>query len=268
MTAAPFSKGPFPMFSRVASALFPALLPVLLALPACATSEGAVDGGPATPATEATGETAADLKGGPLFDDAAFPMSAKDFQQKLDDRRAKMEAFGKKRHHDGPPPGAGTPAEEAERKAKHDAKRAEFKAKIDAKVAEITADGTVTLDETKELRTAFFAGRGGPGHEGAGGFGHRGGPGDREMAELKLPVAAADFRSKVDARRPQMKARFEEHAKDMPFDKVAEIRANIAQTETKVDAKLDEITADGSVTREEADALRDVVMQNFKRPER
>lgn len=271
MTAAPSPKGPFPMFSRVGTALFSALL---LALPACATEGVAGDGGPATPASEATGETAADLKGGPLFDDAQFPMSAKDFQQKLDERRAKMESFGKKRHHDGPPPGGGTAEEQAARKAKHDAKRAEFKAKIDAKVAEITADGTVTLDEAKELRGAFFAGRGGPGHHGPGGPGHHGpghhghgGPGG-ELESMTFPMPAADFRQKVDARRQQMKARFEEHAKDMPAEKVAEIRANVAQTESKVDAKLTEITADGTVTKEEADALRDVVMANFKRPGR
>ena len=64
-----------------------------------------------------------------------------------------------------------------------------------------------------------------------------------------------------DARRQQMKARFEEHAKDMPAEKLAEIRANVAQTEAKVDAKLTEITADGTVTKEEADALRDVRRQ-------
>jgi hypothetical protein len=257
------------MFSRFA----PFLLPVLLALPACATSEATGDAGAGAVApTEATSETTADLKGGPLFDDAAFPMSAADFTKKLDERRAKMESFGKKHRGEGP---KGDAPEDAARRAKFEERRAEQKAKIDAKIAAVTADGTVTLDEAKELRATFMAGHGGPGHRGHGGPGgdeHGRGPGHgrggADLAEMTFPITAEAFRAKVDGRRQEMKARFEEHAKDMPAERVTEMRARIAETEAKFDAKLAEITADGTVTKDEAEALRGVLGAGRPRPER
>lgn len=227
------------MFSRIA----PFLLPVLLAIPACATSEAVGQSGDGTPATaadtEAVAETSQDLKAG--FDEAAFPMSAADFKQRLEARRAKWEAFAKDH-----PRGRGDGKDAAanpERKARMEARKAEMQAKIDA----ACADGTVTLEEAKALRGAF----GGPKH----GHGFGGPRGEGAFQNVTFPVAADAFKAKVAEKRAEMKARFDEHAKDMPAEKLTEVRARITETDAKVDAKLAEITADGSVTKEEAESL-------------
>jgi hypothetical protein len=239
------------MFSRIA----PFLLPVLLALPACATSEAvgtSGDGGPAAP-TEAVDESSQDLKAG--LDEAAFPMSAADFKQRLEARRTKWEAFAKDHHGKRGPRGDGA-SENPEWKARMEARKAEMQAKID----EACADGTVTLEEAKALRGGMF---GGPKH---GGHGFGGPPGaGGPFANETFPIAADAFKTKVATKRAEMKARFDEHTKDMPAEKLTEIQARITETNAKVDNKLAEITADGSVTKEEAESLMHIAFEGMRR---
>lgn len=88
--------------------------------------------------------------------------------------------------------------------------------------------------------------------------------GDRGSHEkLAFPVAAATFKQHVEARteerRVKMEAKIAEH--NVPADKAAEIRARFAAGVVKVNAEVEKAVADGTVTKEEAMAVRQVVKE-------
>jgi len=81
-----------------------------------------------------------------------------------------------------------------------------------------------------------------------------------EHEKMKFPVAAAEFRAKVTARQSRHKERMERFLteKKIPADKAKEIRERAAQTEAKVNAKVSEVIKDGTVTEDEAKAVREI----------
>jgi len=72
----------------------------------------------------------------------------------------------------------------------------------------------------------------------------------------KFPMAGAEFKSKVDARLTKARARMEERAAKLPADQAKELRAKFDATAAKVNAEVSKAVADGTVTAEEAKAVR------------
>ncbi len=87
--------------------------------------------------------------------------------------------------------------------------------------------------------------------------------GNERHEKAKFPMAAAEFRAKVTARQTHHKERMERFLTEMkiPADKAKEIRERSAQRESKVNAKVSEVIKDGTVTADEAKAVRDVARE-------
>lgn len=71
-----------------------------------------------------------------------------------------------------------------------------------------------------------------------------------------FPMPAADFKAKVDKRQAKARARMEEAAAKLPADQAKELRAKFDATIQKVDAEVAKAVADGTVTKDEAKAVR------------
>jgi hypothetical protein len=78
-----------------------------------------------------------------------------------------------------------------------------------------------------------------------------------DEAEPKFPMTAAEFRDRVGRRIEQARAKMEEHIteKQLPADKADEHRARFRAAIAQLTAKVDEVCADGTVTKEEAEAV-------------
>ncbi|MCU0681718.1 MAG: hypothetical protein MUF34_05590 [Polyangiaceae bacterium] len=74
----------------------------------------------------------------------------------------------------------------------------------------------------------------------------------------QFPMGAVQFRQKVEARQQKMRERFEAKLaeKKVPAEKVAEVRAKMAENQAKVKAEVDKVCADGTVTADEAKQVR------------
>ncbi len=79
-----------------------------------------------------------------------------------------------------------------------------------------------------------------------------GGKGDGK----KFPVAAAEFKQKVDARIAKARTHMEERAAKLPADKAKEARATFDAGVAKVNAEVQKAVADGTVTKDEAHQVR------------
>lgn len=84
--------------------------------------------------------------------------------------------------------------------------------------------------------------------------------GGQRHEKMKFPMAAAEFRAKVTARQTKHKERMEKFLaeKKVPAEKAKEIRDRSAQNEAKVNAKVSEVIKDGTVTEDEAKAVREI----------
>lgn len=71
-----------------------------------------------------------------------------------------------------------------------------------------------------------------------------------------FPMPAAEFKAKVDARMTKARARMEEKAKSLPADQAKELRTRFEAGVAKVNAEVAKAVADGTVTKEEAKAVR------------
>lgn len=71
-----------------------------------------------------------------------------------------------------------------------------------------------------------------------------------------FPMPAADFQAKVTARQTKARARMEERAAKLPADQASALRAQFDETQAKVNAEVAKAVADGTVTKEEAQAVR------------
>ena len=79
--------------------------------------------------------------------------------------------------------------------------------------------------------------------------------GDR-AGKKHFPMPAAEFKAKVDTRMAKARQRMEERAKDLPADQAKELRAKFDAAAAKVNAEVAKAVADGTVTKEEAQAVR------------
>ena len=86
-----------------------------------------------------------------------------------------------------------------------------------------------------------------------------------EHGEKRFPALAAEFRAHVEAREARGRAHLEERiARDkLPAADADRLRAAFEAGTAKVHAKLDEVCADGSVTREEAHQLHAVARESL-----
>ncbi len=87
--------------------------------------------------------------------------------------------------------------------------------------------------------------------------------GDRAAFEKQFPMAGATFQQKASERAGKAQQRLEKHLseKQVPADKAGEIRAKFAAQQAKVQAKVTEVVADGTVTLDEAKSVMAVARE-------
>jgi hypothetical protein len=73
---------------------------------------------------------------------------------------------------------------------------------------------------------------------------------------LAFPVPAATFKQHVDARMAKARAHMEERASKLPADQAKELRAKFEASAAAMNAEVAKAIADGTVTKEEAQAVR------------
>lgn len=71
-----------------------------------------------------------------------------------------------------------------------------------------------------------------------------------------FPMPAAEFKAKVDARMSKARTRMEEKAKGLPADQAKELRDRFNASAAKVNTEVSKAVADGTVTKDEAKAVR------------
>ena len=77
-----------------------------------------------------------------------------------------------------------------------------------------------------------------------------------EKGAKHFPMPAAEFQAKVNARQTKARAHMEEKAAQLPADQAKELRARFDANIAKVNAEVAKAVADGTVTKEEAQAVR------------
>lgn len=77
----------------------------------------------------------------------------------------------------------------------------------------------------------------------------------------KFPMPAAAFQQKVDARMAKARAKMEARAAKLAPAEAKELRAKFDAGKAKVDAAVAKATADGTVTKDEAKAVREAVRE-------
>ena len=82
----------------------------------------------------------------------------------------------------------------------------------------------------------------------------------QQEGDQKFPMAAAEFRQHVTDRVAKARVKMEEHiaSKQLPQDKADAHRARFQIAVDQITAKVDEVCADGTVTKEEALAVREL----------
>lgn len=77
-----------------------------------------------------------------------------------------------------------------------------------------------------------------------------------DKARASFPMPAAEFQQRVQARQTKARERMEKRVSQLPADKANEVRARFAERVNKVNAEVAKAVADGTVTKEEAQAIR------------
>jgi hypothetical protein len=74
-------------------------------------------------------------------------------------------------------------------------------------------------------------------------------------------MPAAEFRQQVSGRLEKARARMEERltTDHLPPEQAAALRATFTASVAQINAKVDQVTADGTVTKEEAEAVHELV---------
>ena len=76
-----------------------------------------------------------------------------------------------------------------------------------------------------------------------------------------FPMPAATFKQKVDARQTKARERMEKHAAKLNAEQAKELRAKFDAGVAKINAEVGKATADGTVTKPEADSVRQVARE-------
>lgn len=79
--------------------------------------------------------------------------------------------------------------------------------------------------------------------------------------KASFPMPAAAFKEKVDARQAKARERMEKRAATLSAEQAKELRAKFDARAAKVNAEVAKATADGTVTKEEATAVRKVAKE-------
>ena len=97
----------------------------------------------------------------------------------------------------------------------------------------------------------------------------QGDPGE-EGSHLQYPVTAAVFRVHYAQRVTQARSRMEKHIVDHQLDqaKADALRARFQSALTQVNAKVDEVCSDGTVTRDEAIAVHELAKSLRHHPQK
>jgi hypothetical protein len=77
-----------------------------------------------------------------------------------------------------------------------------------------------------------------------------------EKGGKHFPMPAAEFKAKVEKRQAKGRARMEERAAKLSADQAKELRATFEANVQKVNAEVSKAIADGTVTKDEAKAVR------------
>ena len=84
--------------------------------------------------------------------------------------------------------------------------------------------------------------------------------GDKSDA-ASFPMPAATFKQKVDARQARAREHMEKRAGKLSAEEAKELRSKFEAGVVKINAEVSKATADGTVTKEEADAVRKVAQE-------
>jgi hypothetical protein len=79
--------------------------------------------------------------------------------------------------------------------------------------------------------------------------------GDKDQGK-HFPMPAAEFQAKVNARQAKARQHMEERAAKLPADEAKALRERFDANIQKVNAEVAKAVADGTVTKEEAQAVR------------
>ena len=82
--------------------------------------------------------------------------------------------------------------------------------------------------------------------------------GEQGEGKKHFPMPAAEFKAKVDKRQAKARQHMEERASKLPANEAKELRAKFEETIKKVNVEVAKAVADGTVTKEEAHAVRAV----------
>lgn len=82
--------------------------------------------------------------------------------------------------------------------------------------------------------------------------------GEHDGGHASFPMPAATFKQHVDARMAKARQHMEARASKLPADEAKELRAKFDATAANVDAEVAKAVADGTVTKDEARAVRAV----------
>ncbi|MBX3207374.1 MAG: hypothetical protein KF764_20165 [Labilithrix sp.] len=79
--------------------------------------------------------------------------------------------------------------------------------------------------------------------------------------KASFPMPAAAFKERVSARQAKARERMEKHASTLSAEQAKELRAKFDAGVAKINVEVDKATADGTVTKDEAVAVRKVAKE-------
>jgi hypothetical protein len=82
--------------------------------------------------------------------------------------------------------------------------------------------------------------------------------GEKHHAGASFPMPAATYKQKVDARQAKAREHMEKRASKLNADEAKALRAKFDAGVAQINAEVSKATADGTVTKEEAEAVRQV----------
>lgn len=83
--------------------------------------------------------------------------------------------------------------------------------------------------------------------------------GEKQHDKMSFPMPAAEYKAKVEAREAKAREHMEKRAAKLNADEAKALRAKFDAGEAQINAEVGKAVADGTVTKEEAQAVRKVV---------
>ncbi len=79
---------------------------------------------------------------------------------------------------------------------------------------------------------------------------------EKDKEKVSFPVPSASFKQKIDAKQAKAREHMEKRASKLNAEQAKELRAKFDVGVAKINAEVSKATADGTVTKEEPDAVR------------